>query len=127
MQSNSSGQSVTVKTHGFIKIVGFVGAALFSLGAFMAWLAGQGSVSPGLLVMAAIGLLLPLLSGSVEADDYFITCVMPLWKFEIRWDEVSYIEIDREGQALVFVGEQKRLSIWGRFIGRKIIKKRWAG
>ena len=113
MQSSESAHNLRVKPHVFVKVLGYGFAALCSLGALMSWQAGQGSVSPYFLLLAVLGILIHLLYGTVEADEYVITYILPLWRFEIRWDEVAYVEVDGDGYSMVFVGEQKRLPIMG--------------
>ena len=119
MQFDDSNKCVRVERRGGIKIIGYGCIVLFSLAAFLSWLAGGGKLSPFFLLFALLGLLCLLWYGSVEADEYVITYILPLGRFEIRWDEVESVEVDGQGHAMVFVGEQKRLPImgpayWGR-------------
>jgi hypothetical protein len=111
MQASEPVQDLRVKPHVFVKVIGYGSILLFTFAAFMSWLTGGGIVSPFLLLFALLGVLCLLLYGPIEADEYVITSILPVGHFEIRWDELIYVEVD--GYALVFVGDEKRLPIAG--------------
>ena len=89
----------------------FVAFSLF--GAVMAWRAGQGNVSPWFLVFGAIGVYLLLDTGSIEMDAKTIKYRTPLAQYQIEWDEVTQIQVDRGGGNMVFFGKDKRLATIG--------------
>ena len=75
----------------------------------MAWRAGQGNASLVLLLFVALGAYLLLFSGSLEINAETIVYRTTLARFEIRWDEVIRIELDKQGSNIVFWGNNKRL------------------
>jgi hypothetical protein len=91
-----------------------MGIILFSFCAVMAWRAGEGEVSPLFILFVALGgAFLLFFSGTVEMDAETIICRTPLAQYQIKWDEVSHIEIDTQGSNLVFCGEDKILVALG--------------
>jgi hypothetical protein len=95
------------------KVVGWLCVAFFTFGGVSAWLAGQRSASLLFLVFVALGGFILLNSGSMHVDYDSITSYLPFRSYQIKWNEVRYIEIDRQGGSMVFVGEDKKLAVNG--------------
>ena len=75
--------------------------------------AGAYGASLIFLLFAALGVYLILGSGSMHLDADFITYHLPLRSYQIKWNEVRYIEIDAGGGNMVFAGDGKRLAVVG--------------
>jgi hypothetical protein len=93
------------------------GTLLFLWFAFLMLLPGLGlaaiaCTAPFISLAAACALPL-LLSGSVELDAAALTR-RTLWgQYAMRWEDVRWVEQDREGYSLVFHGGGKQLSLTG--------------
>lgn len=99
--------------HTVHKVLGWAGL-VFSV--YIIWVAGRAS-DRGLclvaLVLAALSCYFLLNVGSTHVDSGSIRYYLPLRSYRIKWSEVQYIEMDAEGASLVFVGENKKLSMNG--------------
>ncbi len=91
------------------KIIAWIGIVFFMFCAIMSWLSGQGNVSPWFLPFVALGIYMLLSLSHLELNEEKIAVVAPFAKYEIRWDEVEWVETSQQG-TLVFHGiRQKRL------------------
>lgn len=61
----------------------------------------------------ALAIYVILSSGSMHINSDSIKYYLPLRSYKIKWNEVQYIEIDRQGSNIVFGGENKRLAMIG--------------
>jgi hypothetical protein len=93
--------------------VGWVCVALFLLGSIAAGRAGARSAALIFLGFVALGSYLILSCGSMQVDSDSIRYYLPLRIYQIKWNEVQYIEIDSQGANMVFVGENKKLAVNG--------------
>lgn len=98
----------------FVKVLAWIGIILFFFFAVLAWRAGEGEVSLLFMLFIALGgAYLLYFSGTIEMDAQTITCRTPLAQYQIKWNEVSHIEIDTQGSSVVFCGENKILIALG--------------
>jgi len=95
----------------FVKGLGWFCLLLFLLLAVWSWIDGEVKVSLFLLIFVALGAYLILATGSAEMNQDSITYITPIGVYRIGWDEVTEIEIDLNGGNLVFIGQNKRLSL----------------
>jgi hypothetical protein len=110
---NADGLRPLIVNSTSVKVVAWICITFFLFCAVMSWRAGQGRLSPFFLIFVALGIYLLLFSGSVEMDRQTVTYRTPLAQYHIGWDEVSHIEIDRQGGNIVFCGANKRLAALG--------------
>jgi len=78
----------------------------------MSWLDGEKGASLFFLIFVGLGFYL-LMVGTTEMDPHTITYTTRLGQYQIRWDEITQIEMDRGLQSLAFKGCNKRLAIPG--------------
>ena len=95
------------------RIIAWLCITFFTFCSVMSWRAGQGEVAPWFLIFVGLGFLTLAVTGSVEMNRELIS-YKSLWaNYMMRWDEIERIEVDAQGQALVFIGGEKRLSVLG--------------
>ncbi len=104
---------VLIIKHTPARVVGWIGVVLFTFGSAGALSAGAYGPSLLFLVFVALGGYIILASGSMQMTSDFITYHLPLRSYQIKWNEVRYIEIDAGGGNMVFVGDDKRLAVLG--------------
>ena len=112
-RSSVDSTRVLVIKHTLNIVLGWVGFVFFMLGGVMSWRAGARGTSLVFLVFVALSSYLLLNSGSMQVNSDSIKYYLPFRSFQIKWNEVKYIEIDRQAGSMVFVGENKRLSTNG--------------
>ena len=93
----------------FVRVVGWVCIIFFLFGATGAWRAGAQKPAVIFLVFVGLGLFLVLFSGTLEMNSEIIIFHTYLKRYQIRWDEVTHLELDRVGSTMIFWGENKRL------------------
>ena len=99
----------------FIRVVGWISILFFLFGTIGAWRAGAYKPALIFLVFVGLGVFLLLYSGTLEMNSELIVFHTYLKRFQIRWDEVTRIELDRMGSTMVFGGENKRLVGMGPY------------
>ena len=99
--------------HTPLKVVGWGGVAFAFFCMAGAWNAGARPTSLLFLGFGVLSSYLILSSGSMQVDSDFIRYYLPLRSHQITWNEVQYIEIDRGGGSMVFVGDNKKLAVNG--------------
>ena len=104
---------VLIIKHTPSKVVGWIGGAFFIFCGVMSWRAGARGASLLFFGFVALSGYLILSSGSMHINSDSIKYYLPLRSYKIRWNEVQYIEIDRQGSNIVFCGENKRLAMLG--------------
>jgi len=99
-----------VKERWLIQALAVAFAGIFLFAAISVWQTGPVGVVI-CLALAGLCTLLWLLSGTTQLD--LDTVVRSNWpgKYQIRWDEVEWIENDDLGQFIVFCASDKRLPI----------------
>ncbi len=109
-----SGRLLIVKPT-LIRVIGWVGIIFFLFCTIGAWRAG--AQKPALIFLGFVGLsvFLLLFCGTLEMNSEIIIFHKPLKRFQMRWDEVTRIELDRMGSTMVFWGENKRLVGMGPY------------
>jgi hypothetical protein len=112
-RSSGDATRALVVKHTFYAVVGWVGIVFFMLGGVMAWRTGARGSSLLFLGFVALSSFLVLNSGSMQVDSDSIKYYLPFRRFQIKWNEVKYIEIDSQAGNMVFVGENKRLATNG--------------
>ncbi len=100
----------------YLRVFGWVFIVFFLFGAIGASSAGAFKPAVIFLVFVGLGAYLVLGPGTLEMNDRIIVYRTPLARYEIRWDEVRRIEIDRVGSNMVFWGENKRLAAVGPYM-----------
>lgn len=112
MSSADTTRALTIK-HTYSKVVGWAGLAFCLFLTVSAWRAADlflFLVSLGFLAMSCYVILT---TGSMEVDSDSVRYYLPLRSYQIKWTDVKYIEVDRNGASMVFVGENKKLSVNG--------------
>ena len=112
MSTTNTTRVLNIK-HTPARVVGWISIAFSLFGSAGAWSAGAYGPSLLLLLFGALGGYLILGSGSMQINSDSITYHLPLRSYQIKWNEVRYIEMDRGGGNMVFVGENKRLAVLG--------------
>jgi hypothetical protein len=104
---------VRVKTHWFVKAIGWATLLVFPFVAFIFWHKGKLDVAILSLCMAIIGcpIILWAARSSIEIDTEVIVAKLPWGQYQLRWDEVTLIETDFLAATLVFHGDNKRLVV----------------
>lgn len=105
-------RSLTIN-HTYYKVVGWVGLAFFMICTLGSLNAGAGRTSLIFLGFVAISIYLVLNSGSMQVDCDSIKYYLPFRSYQIKWNEVQYIEVDNHVGSMVFVGENKQLAVNG--------------
>jgi|GEM_PF-1311235 len=105
-------RALTIK-HTYYKVVGWVGIAFFMICTLGSWSAGAGRTSLIFLGFVVLGSYLILNSGSMQVDSDSIRYYLPFRSYQIKWNEVRYIEVDSQVGSMVFVGENKQLAVNG--------------
>lgn len=67
------------------------------------------------VLFGGLGAYILLFSGTLEMDSETVSYQTPLARYQIRWDEVTRIELDGMGATIVFWGQNKRLAALGPF------------
>ena len=112
MSLTDTTRALTIKHTGY-RVVGWACIAFFRFCTLGSWNAGAGRISLIFLGMAVLCSYLILNSGSMQVDSDSIRYYLPFRRYQIRWNEVQYIEIDKQGGSMVFVGENKQLAVNG--------------
>lgn len=99
--------------HSVHRVLGWAGLAFFIYISWVTWRAGDRRSFLVALGFAALACYFLLNVGSTHVDSDSIRYYLPLRSYRIKWSEVRYIETDVEGASLVFVGDNKRLSMNG--------------
>lgn len=106
--------AIVVKDGLFLKLIGWVCLVMFGACAFFSWRAGKELWLPILfLVFAALGAYILLSIGQLELSSKTIVRRSPLSHHEIGWHEVRRIEMGKQGDAIIFSNEEKRLVAMG--------------
>jgi hypothetical protein len=100
-------------THPLFVGIGIITTLFFSFCAIASWLTGQGSVSPFFLIFVALGLYTWLNAGETQINDLHIRHRSHFGTHSLRWDEVTAVEFDPQGQAVLFRGKNKQLVVPG--------------
>lgn len=100
-------------THKYVKVWGWIGLVFFIVCSVGAWNAGARGPTLVFLAFVALAVFLLLNSGSMQVDSDSIRYYLPFRSYQIKWNEVQYIEIDGQGGNMVFVGENKKLAVNG--------------
>jgi Bacterial PH domain len=100
-------------THPLFVGIGIATALFFSFCAIAAWYSGQGIVSPFFLLFVILGLYVWLNAGETEINDLHIRHRSAFGTHALRWDAVTAVEFDPQGQAVLFRGRNKQLVIPG--------------
>jgi len=99
--------------HTPVKVVGWLGVAFSTFCTAGALSAGARGSALVFIAFAALGVFTILTSGSMQVDSHSIRYYLPLRSYQIKWNEIRSMEIDRQGYNMVFVGDNKRLAIIG--------------
>ncbi len=99
--------------HRLFSGIGIITVLFFSFCAVASWMSGQGGVSPFFLIFVALGLYVWLTAGETELNYLQIRHRTLLATHSIRWDDVVMIELDPQGQAVMYKGQDKRLVLPG--------------
>ena len=98
-----------------LRIIGLVCVILFLVGAVGSANAGAWKSSLVFVFFIGLGVYILLFSGTLEMNSETIFYRTPLGRYQIRWDEVKSLELDRMGSVMVFWGENKRLVALGPY------------
>lgn len=106
-------QDFLVVKHTFYKIVGWSCIVLFTICSAVVWRIGATYGWLFFLLFAALGLCIVLCSGSMKANAHFVKYQLPFRRYEIRWDEIKRVEMDKQSSNIILVGDNKRLAVNG--------------
>ena len=104
---------VLIIKHTPVRVLGWLVVSFCVFAAVGAWRAGARGPSLFFLIFGALGVYFILGSGAMHVDSDSIKYHLPLRGYQIKWNEVRYIEMDRQGGNIVFAGENKRLAMIG--------------
>ena len=110
--SNGLREELLIK-HTPYRVLGWMLITFCVFCAIGSWRAGARGVALGFLLVSLVGVFIVFSSGSMHVDSDSIKYYLPLASYQIRWNEVRFIEIDAQGGNMVFVGENKRLAVNG--------------
>ena len=125
--SSADTTGVLIVKHTPCKVVGWLGVAFFLFCGVAASRAGDGGASLLAFVLLLPGVYLGLSSGSMQVDSDSVRYHLPLRSYQIKWNEVQYMEIDITGSNMVLVGENKRLAMIGPYLWSNKNKRRMLG
>ena len=108
-----SGDRILTVRHTFYKFAGWIGVLFSVFCTVMSWRANTGYLPLLFLVFGLIGFYIILVSGRMETDSKSIRFYSHLGKYEMNWNEVEYVEIDRQMGNIVFFGKNKVLQTIG--------------
>lgn len=94
-------------------VICWISITVFILFSVMSIGSGAEEVLPIFILFIALGIYMLLAIGRLDVDKQLITYRTPLACYQIRWDELSHIEIDKGHQWIVFCGSGKRLAVLG--------------
>jgi hypothetical protein len=114
--SSADTTGVLIVKHTPSKVVGWLGVAFFLFCGVAASRAGDGGTSLWFFVLLLPGVYLILSSGSMQVDSDSVRYHLPLRSYQIRWNEVQYMEIDKTGSKMVLGGGNKRLAMIGPYL-----------
>lgn len=97
----------------FVTVIAWLCLAFFLFCTVMSIRAGQGEASPIFILFVMMSVYMLLASGPLVMDAHTIIYRTRWARYQIRWDEVTHIEIDQQGGGIVFCGEGKRLAALG--------------
>ncbi|GAB4190749.1 MAG: hypothetical protein OHK0022_03810 [Roseiflexaceae bacterium] len=100
-------------THPMIAAIGIVSILFFSFMAALSWRNGEGNIALVFLLFVALGLYVWLTAGETEMNSLHIRRRAYLGTYAMRWDEVTVVEFDPDGQGILLRGDQKKLAIPG--------------
>lgn len=111
---NEARPTIVVKDSMFLKGVGWVCLAMFSACAFFSW-RSETEVWVAFLFLgfAGLGALLLATSGQLELDTKKAARVTRLNRYEMRWDEIMRVEIDKQANGITFSNDNKRIVALG--------------
>ena len=112
MSAANTSKVLTIK-HTPARVVGWIDVVFATFGSIGALSAGAYGPSLLFLIFVALGGYLILSSGSMQMTSDYITYHLPLRSYQMKWNEVRYIEIDAGGGNMVFMGDDKRLAVIG--------------
>lgn len=112
MSQSNENKIITVK-HTTYKIVGWLCLLLFAFATIMSWRANTGYLPLIFLFFVLLGLYIIWTTGRMEADSNSIRFCSHFGKYEMKWEEVDYIEIDKQMGNVVFFGKNQVLQTIG--------------
>jgi|SRR6185503_16408258 len=98
-----------------LRVIAWVCIIFFLFCTIASWRAGAGKVVWLFVVFVGLGTYLLLASGRFEMNSETIIYRTFRARYQIRWDEVTRIELDKIGSTIVFWGENKRLVALGPY------------
>ena len=98
-----------------LRVIAWIGIGFFLFCTIGSWRAGAGKVVWVFVFFVGLGVFLLLLSGTLEMNSETIIYRTPLARHQIRWEEVTRVELDKIGSTMVFWGENKRLVALGPY------------
>jgi hypothetical protein len=106
--------TIVVRDSMFLKGVGWVCVAMFSACAFFSW-RSETEVWVAFLFLGFVGLGASVLamSGQLELDTKKAARVTRINRYEMRWDEIKRIEIDKQANGITFSNGDKRIVALG--------------
>lgn len=109
----SNHKNVFRVNHTLYKVIGWTGLILFSASVAACLRANAGGASLVFLFFVLLSIYLIFSPGWMEVDLETIHFYQPLSKYKMRWDEVKYVEIDRQFGNMAFFGKDKVMNIIG--------------
>ena len=100
--------------HWLTKFIGLLAAIMFTFFIIVAFDATKPLYLLALVGFAGLGIFVFLLYGKTGMDSCTIIHVSTFGRFEIKWEEIQAIELDAQGNAIVFKGDNKQLVVPGQ-------------
>jgi len=110
--NTSNAQLLVVKPF-WLRVIAWVCIIFFLACTFFSWRARAGWAPLLFLGFVLLGVFILLFTGTVEMDDDQINYRTSFNTYRIRWDEVTKIELDSQGNSMVFFGDDKQLNVVG--------------
>lgn len=95
------------------KIIALIIIAFGAVCGFLSRQAGENAVSVIFFAIIGLGIFILIVVGSLEMNDKFILYKCLWANYKIMWNEVEKIEMDAQGNAIIFVGDNKKLAVIG--------------
>ena len=94
-----------------LKILGWFGIVLFTVFFVGSVMIGNYAFAFFSFLLIGLDVFLLLATGTYTLNETKIRYLCPIGNFEMRWDEIEFVEVDAERQAYVLSSNTKRLPI----------------
>lgn len=113
MAETKNPDKVFIVHHTFYKSIGWFGLILFLSMASISLYIGITLAFIFFLVFFIFNIYMLLTIGYMEVDSESIRYYSPRGKYQMKWEEIEYIEIDQQFNNMAFFGDNKTLNVIG--------------